>query len=149
MKVVFVSGMLTQAPRWSTTRNTANGSGVLSIIQQSPPCMPQAQMTALVIPLLSNLILLNPTFSLSLSLFLPVSVKLWCTSRPHSIFTIDAKANVCSVRFHPVERHFLAYGSAGKLLTIVNSNLTNLYTLFQIMQSTTLTFVTLANSCLN
>lgn len=42
-----------------------------------------------------------------------ISVKLWCTSRPHSIFKIDAKANVCSVRFHPVERHYLAYGSAG------------------------------------
>ena len=48
--------------------------------------------------------------------FLPLSlaVKLWCTSRPHSIYKIDAKANVCSVRFHPVERHYLAYGSAGQ-----------------------------------
>ena len=52
--------------------------------------------------------------SSSLSLSLSLSVKLWCNSRPHSIFTIDAKANVCSVRFHPVDRHYLAYGSAGR-----------------------------------
>ena len=48
------------------------------------------------------------------SISLGVLVKLWCTSRPHSIFKIDTKANVCSVRFHPVERHYLAYGSAGQ-----------------------------------
>lgn len=42
-------------------------------------------------------------------------MKLWSTSRPHSIYTIDAKANVCSVRFHPVDRHYLAYGSAGRV----------------------------------
>ena len=52
-----------------------------------------------------------------ITLFLLYVVKLWCTSRPHSIFKIDAKANVCSVRFHPVERHYLAYGSAGHYAT--------------------------------
>lgn len=50
----------------------------------------------------------------SLSSHSPSTVKLWCTSRPHSIFTIDANTNVCSVR---VECHYLAYGSAGTSAT--------------------------------
>ena len=75
--------------------------------------MPQAPMTAQVIlemfAYLTWPCTTSPAFSLS------ILVKLWSTSRPHSIFKIDTKANVCSVRFHPVERHYLAYGSAGNL----------------------------------
>lgn len=39
-------------------------------------------------------------------------VKLWSTKMKKSICTIDGKANVCSVRFHPEEGHLLAFGSA-------------------------------------
>ena len=111
MKGVCVSGMSTRGLRWSTTRSTARGSGVSSTTQRSRPCTPQAPMTAQVT---LNLLTLSHISFFSSS---PLVVKLWCTSRPHSIFKIDAKANVCSVRFHPVERHYLAYGSAGHYTT--------------------------------
>lgn len=41
-------------------------------------------------------------------------VKLWSSKIRRSICTIDGKANVCSVRFHPEKGHLLAFGSAGK-----------------------------------
>lgn len=40
-------------------------------------------------------------------------VKLWSSKVRRSICTIDGKANVCSVRFHPEQGHLLAFGSAG------------------------------------
>lgn len=40
-------------------------------------------------------------------------VKLWSTKIKKSICTIDGKANICSVAFHPEQGHLLAFGSAG------------------------------------
>lgn len=40
------------------------------------------------------------------------TVKLWSVKSKKSIYTIDGKANICSVRFHPEIGHLLAYGSA-------------------------------------
>lgn len=40
-------------------------------------------------------------------------VKLWSTKIKKSICTIDGKANICSVSFHPEQGHLLAFGSAG------------------------------------
>lgn len=42
-------------------------------------------------------------------------VKLWSIKSKKSICTIDGKANICSVRFHPDHGHLLAFGSAGTL----------------------------------
>ncbi|PJF19675.1 hypothetical protein PSACC_00503 [Paramicrosporidium saccamoebae] len=39
-------------------------------------------------------------------------VKLWSLKSRKSILTIDGKANICSVRFHPDHGHLLAFGSA-------------------------------------
>eukprot|EP00842_Homolaphlyctis_polyrhiza_P002575 jgi/Hompol1/3318/HPOL_006465-RA len=41
-----------------------------------------------------------------------LTVKLWSVNQPCSIATIETKANVCSVRFHPTQSHHLAFGSA-------------------------------------
>ena len=40
-------------------------------------------------------------------------VRLWHATQSHSIFTINAKASVCTVQFHPLDKNYLAYGSAG------------------------------------
>lgn len=39
-------------------------------------------------------------------------VKLWMTNQPTSVATIESKANICSVKFHPTFGHHLAFGSA-------------------------------------
>ncbi|KAK3087450.1 hypothetical protein FSP39_006033 [Pinctada imbricata] len=39
-------------------------------------------------------------------------VKLWSTNAEHSIACLEAKANVCCVKFNPESRYHLAYGSA-------------------------------------
>ncbi|RDD43416.1 E3 ubiquitin-protein ligase RFWD2 [Trichoplax sp. H2] len=39
-------------------------------------------------------------------------VKLWSTNLEHSIASLEAKANVCCVKFSPVSRYHLAFGSA-------------------------------------
>jgi E3 ubiquitin-protein ligase RFWD2 len=39
-------------------------------------------------------------------------VKVWSTEREHSVACIEAKANVCCVRFNPYSRFHLAFGSA-------------------------------------
>ena len=99
---------------WSVVYNPAEPTMYAS---GSDDCTGNTQVTHTSdVAMYSPLHISPPPPFLSLSLHLPpfpISVKLWCTSRPHSIFKIDAKANVCSVRFHPVERHYLAYGSAG------------------------------------
>ncbi|GAU87782.1 hypothetical protein RvY_00580 [Ramazzottius varieornatus] len=41
-----------------------------------------------------------------------MKVYIWSTDTPHSINSLDAKANVCCVQFSPQNRHILAYGSA-------------------------------------
>ena len=41
------------------------------------------------------------------------SVKLWSTGTEHSVSCIEAKANVCCVKFNPESRYHLAFGSAG------------------------------------
>jgi E3 ubiquitin-protein ligase RFWD2 len=46
-------------------------------------------------------------------------VKLWSLKSKKSICTIDGKANICSVRFHPDYGHLLAFGSAGDDLCVV------------------------------
>ena len=40
-------------------------------------------------------------------------VKMWSANCQRSIFTLETKANVCSVQFHPLNRFYLAFGSAG------------------------------------
>jgi E3 ubiquitin-protein ligase RFWD2 len=40
------------------------------------------------------------------------TVKLWSMGQPNSIFSFSAKANICSVKFNPLDRYLLAYGSA-------------------------------------
>ncbi|RWS06496.1 E3 ubiquitin-protein ligase RFWD2-like isoform X1 [Dinothrombium tinctorium] len=39
-------------------------------------------------------------------------VKLWSTDTEHSITTLEAKANVCCVKFNPTSRYHVAFGSA-------------------------------------
>eukprot|EP00118_Oscarella_pearsei_P012167 m.87187 g.87187 ORF g.87187 m.87187 type:complete len:493 (+) comp36533_c0_seq11:457-1935(+) len=39
-------------------------------------------------------------------------VKIWSTDSDHSQISIEAKANVCCVKFSPTSRHHLAFGSA-------------------------------------
>ncbi|KAF8792668.1 E3 ubiquitin-protein ligase COP1-like [Argiope bruennichi] len=39
-------------------------------------------------------------------------VKLWATNMEHSFATLEAKANVCCVKFNPDSRNYLAFGSA-------------------------------------
>ncbi|XP_033731895.1 E3 ubiquitin-protein ligase COP1-like [Pecten maximus] len=39
-------------------------------------------------------------------------VKLWSTNAEHSIASLEAKANVCCVKFNPESRYHLAFGSA-------------------------------------
>ena len=101
-----------------------------------------------------NCIIILYSIAADSSPFLPLSlaVKLWCTSRPHSIYKIDAKANVCSVRFHPVERHYLAYGSAGQhtlFSVVIFKKIFFFFLCLQIMPSIILTSVTLGNSYLS
>ena len=43
-----------------------------------------------------------------------ISVKLWYTNMEHSIASLEAKANVCCVKFNPESRYHLAFGSAGE-----------------------------------
>lgn len=45
-------------------------------------------------------------------LFFPV--KLWSTNLDNSVASIEAKANVCCVKFSPTSRYHLAFGCAGK-----------------------------------
>ncbi|KAK7094399.1 E3 ubiquitin-protein ligase COP1-like [Littorina saxatilis] len=39
-------------------------------------------------------------------------VKLWSTNAEHSVASLEAKANVCCVKFNPESRYHLAFGSA-------------------------------------
>ncbi|XP_076454546.1 E3 ubiquitin-protein ligase COP1-like [Babylonia areolata] len=39
-------------------------------------------------------------------------VKLWSTNSEHSVASLEAKANVCCVKFNPESRYHLAFGSA-------------------------------------
>lgn len=41
-------------------------------------------------------------------------VKLWSTNLDNSVASIEAKANVCCVKFSPSSRYHLAFGCAGK-----------------------------------
>ncbi len=40
-------------------------------------------------------------------------VKLWSTDMEHSVACLEAKANVCCVKFNPESRYHLSFGSAG------------------------------------
>lgn len=40
-------------------------------------------------------------------------VKIWSTNMDHSITSLEAKANVCCVKFNPESSFHLAFGSAG------------------------------------
>lgn len=41
-------------------------------------------------------------------------VKLWSTDMEHSVACLEAKANVCCVKFNPESRYHLSFGSAGR-----------------------------------
>lgn len=47
-----------------------------------------------------------------------ISVKLWSINAENSIACLEAKANVCCVKFNPESRYHLAFGSAGKIKMI-------------------------------
>ena len=115
-----------------------SGCGLSCTTFVSPISLPQAQMTAQVgmqypslyclplFPLLPLNCLLFPS-SPSLPLSLPSSlsplisyctVKLWCANRPHSIFSMGTKANICCIRFRPANQYHMAYGSAGNPLIV-------------------------------
>ena len=49
-------------------------------------------------------------------IFFPFSclVKLWSTDMEHSVACLEAKANVCCVKFNPESRYHLSFGSAGR-----------------------------------
>ena len=55
----------------------------------------------------------------SLFIQMLLTVKLWYTNMEHSVASLEAKANVCCVKFNPKSRYHLAFGSAGKLLISV------------------------------
>lgn len=40
------------------------------------------------------------------------SVKLWSLNQPHSVATLETRANVCCVKFNPASSYHLAFGSA-------------------------------------
>lgn len=44
-----------------------------------------------------------------------VPVKLWSTNLDNSVASIEAKANVCCVKFSPTSRYHLAFGCAGEI----------------------------------
>lgn len=46
-------------------------------------------------------------------------VKLWSTNMEHSVSCLEAKANVCCVKFNPESRYHLSFGSAGMLYEMV------------------------------
>ena len=46
------------------------------------------------------------------------SVKLWSTDMEHSVACLEAKANVCCVKFNPESRYHLSFGSAGMYLQV-------------------------------
>lgn len=48
-------------------------------------------------------------------LFSSSSVKLWSTNLDNSVASIEAKANVCCVKFSPTSRYHLAFGCAGEM----------------------------------
>lgn len=52
-------------------------------------------------------------------------VKLWSTKVKKSICTIDGKANICSVRFHPDNGNLLAFGSADHNIHLYDLRYTN------------------------
>lgn len=43
-------------------------------------------------------------------------VKVWVYNVPHSVGAVKAEANVCSVRFHPASRYYIAFGCAGNVV---------------------------------
>lgn len=47
------------------------------------------------------------------------SVKLWSTNLDNSVASIEAKANVCCVKFSPTSRYHLAFGCAGKFFDAI------------------------------
>ena len=53
---------------------------------------------------------------LVLLLYFMFLVKIWVFNVPHSVGIVNAEANVCSVRFHPASRYYLAYGCAGNVM---------------------------------
>lgn len=55
-------------------------------------------------------------------LFTLSAVKLWSTDMEHSVACLEAKANVCCVKFNPESRYHLSFGSAGKDLCTCSGN---------------------------
>ena len=49
----------------------------------------------------------------TLTLMILFAVKLWYTTQPHSVMSLEAKVNVCCVKFNPKSQYHLAFGSAG------------------------------------
>ena len=113
---------------YSLLRSTTSGCGPSCTTFVSPISLPQAQMTAQVGVQYPSLYCcpysLPPFLPSSLSPLIPYcTVKLWCANRPHSIFSMGTKANVCCVRFRPANQYHMAYGSAGNPpLTLVKKS---------------------------
>ena len=49
-----------------------------------------------------------------------IAVKLWYTNMEHSVASLEAKANVCCVKFDPDSRYHLAFGSAGTFISMLD-----------------------------
>lgn len=54
-------------------------------------------------------------------------VKLWSTNLDNSVASIEAKANVCCVKFSPTSRYHLAFGCAGTGLFFAHQSIYIIY----------------------
>ena len=111
MKVVLVYGTLTPVPKKHLIMSTRKGCGLWCIIPLNLYSMHLDQTTALVSHLVSWEMASIPC----------IIVKMWSANCQHSIFTLDTKANVCSVQFHPHNSFHFAFGSAGKFCSSYHS----------------------------
>ena len=90
-------------------RSTARECGLWCTILQSQISLPLVLMTALVQCAIDYCI------DCASYVIVSPSVRLWTNNRPMSIFSLQTRANVCSVKFKPTNRYHIAYGSAGKM----------------------------------
>ena len=110
---MFAYGMLALGLRKLFTMNTMVEYGMLPSTWLILQCTYLDLMTALVGYSLSALLLIYYEYN--------STVRMWHATQSHSIFTINTRASVCSVQFHPVEKNYFAFGSAG------NNNVINIY----------------------
>lgn len=69
-------------------------------------------------------------------------VKLWSVNTPHSVATLEAKANICCVKFNPSTRNHLAFGSADHCVHYYDLRNVKVWTLIDTSLATFDTFET-------